>query len=110
MTDACTMLRELVDQKYGDRTKVLIHKAAKAAGLEYFRARAIWYGYARRIEQHEYEQIKSAHIKRHLKVARDVRQELDSIISSLEGLLCSTDEEFRRPHIDALRNIRGKIS
>ena len=54
MTDARAALHELAEPwSRGDRVKVAIDRAARRAGLAYWRAFDIWYGKARRIEPHE---------------------------------------------------------
>lgn len=57
----------------GDRTKSAIGRAAKAAGLHYWRAFDIWYLKARRIEAREADQIKAAYDnKRELETQDDI--------------------------------------
>lgn len=54
-------LRRLAEPlQFGDRTKYAIDRAAKRAGLSYWRAFDIWYGKARRIEEHEAQNIETA--------------------------------------------------
>lgn len=54
-------LRQLAEPlHFGDRTKYAIDRAAKRAGLSYWRAFDIWYGKARRIEVHEVQGINAA--------------------------------------------------
>lgn len=107
MTDVCTMVREIANGKHGERTKTLIDRASRKTGLGFYRVRAIWFGYARRVERHEYEIIKSTWLEE--KVAQNVQAQLDAVISSLETLLRATDTDFHRPTLDALRAIRGNM-
>jgi hypothetical protein len=55
------LLKQLAEPlQFGDRTKYAIDRAARRAGLSYWRAFDIWYGKARRIETHEAESIETA--------------------------------------------------
>lgn len=109
MTDCCTMLREIVDPKFGDRVKTVIDRASKETGIPYVRVREIWYGNARRIEQHEYEKIRAAFLRKQIKVAQNVEVELDAVISRLKALLRAVDEDYHSPTIDALGTVRGRV-
>jgi hypothetical protein len=71
----------------GDRIKRAIDRAARAAGLSYWRAFDIWYGKARRIDAHEAAQINEAlRIKREKAVASEY-QELKTRLAKLESAL-----------------------
>lgn len=93
----------------GDKIKKAIERAAKRAGLSYWRTFDLWYGKARRIEQFECDAITDA-----LKAKRDqeTRNELHDLrlrLARLESLLVQTDAEFYRPHLDALGSpLRGR--
>src|SRR5262245_21383642 len=102
MTDACTMLRDISEPKYGERTKVLSARCAKLTGLGFFRVKAIWYGYERRIEYDEYQKIKAAHIKWQMMKVKHVQHELEAFLSGLQASLSRIDESFHSPTIDAL--------
>lgn len=86
----------------GEKTKQVIDRAARRAGLSYWRAFDIWYGKARRIEAFEQQQLAQAVAE---KRAADDRRELHTIrlrLEALEARLRQTDEDFYRPEITAL--------
>lgn len=64
----------------GDRLKRKIERAARAAGLHYWRAWDIWYRKARRIDAHEAAQINEA---LRLKREKDLANELHDIKAKL---------------------------
>lgn len=104
MTDVSADLRELAQPwTHGDRIKVLIDRAARRAGLTYWRAFDIWYGKARRIEPAEREAIAAAVEKKRRETTRNELHELRTRLARLESLLVLSDEEFHRPTIDRLR-------
>lgn len=71
----------------GDRIKRAIDRAARAAGLSYWRAFDIWYGKARRIDAHEAATINEAvRIKREKAVANEY-QDLKARLAKLESTL-----------------------
>lgn len=71
----------------GDKLKRKIDRAARAAGLHYWRAFDIWYGKARRIDAHEAEQINEAlRLKREKAVANEYH-ELKARLAKLESAL-----------------------
>lgn len=89
-------------------TKQAIGEAAKRTGIPYWRTFDIWYGKARRIEQHEIEAIDSALDKKRREVTRNELHSLKTRIALLEARLAQTDSEFHRETIDALGNaLRG---
>jgi hypothetical protein len=87
----------------GDPVKAAIHRAARQAGLSYWRAFDIWYGKARRIEHFEEMQIEQALRKRRKVVAHNELSELKARIARLENLLLESDEEFFCEDVAALR-------
>lgn len=109
MADVQTMLRKIADAQYGERLKTIIDRLSKDIGLSPVRTREIWYGYHRRLEQHEYEKIKTAYLRNRIYVAEKGILELENTISSLKALLRATDEDFHRPTLDALRGVRGRV-
>lgn len=110
MTDAAAALRELAEPwSRGDRVKVAIDRAARRAGLAYWRAFDIWYGKARRIEPHEIDAIQDALLKRRKEVTRNELHDLRTRLTRLEALLVQTDEEFHRPTLDRLRSPDGGL-
>lgn len=84
----------------GEKVKVAIQRAAKLAGLQYWRAFDIWYRKARRIEEFEATAIAQAIEDKN---ARDARNELADLrlrLNRLEALLSQTDPDFHRSTID----------
>jgi hypothetical protein len=71
----------------GDKLKRRIDRAARAAGLSYWRAFDIWYRKARRIDAHEAAQINEAlRIKREKAVANEYH-DLRARLARLESAL-----------------------
>lgn len=103
MSDIAAALKELSEPwPLGDKIKAAIARSARAAGLSYWRTFDLWYGKARRVEQHEIEQINEALKRRRKEIARNEIQDLRLRLAQLESLLVLSDEEFHRPSIDAL--------
>jgi hypothetical protein len=108
--DPAAALRELAEPwSRGDRIKVAIDRAARRAGLSYWRAFDIWYGKARRIEPSEIDAIEHALLKRRKEVTRNELHDLRTRLARLEALLVQTDEEFHRPELDRLRSPDGGL-
>ena len=88
MTDLSAALRELSEPSpSGDRIKAAIDRAARRAGLSYWRAFDIWYGKARRVEPDECVRINEALEKRREEAARHELHDLKTRIARLEALL-----------------------
>lgn len=105
MTDASALLRELSEPwPSGGRVKAAIDRAARLAGLSYWRAFDIWYGKARRVENFEHAQIAEALDKKRKEAARNELHELRSRITRLESLLVQIDPDFHRESVAALRD------
>jgi len=76
-----------------------IERAAKRAGLTYWRAFDIWYRKARRIDAHEAEQINEALRLKREKAAADEYQELKIRLAKLEAsLLVHANPHVHRDH------------
>lgn len=96
-------LKELANPRPGgDPTKSAINRAAKRAGLTYWRAFDIWYGKARRIEQHEVDALADALEKKRKEAERNEIHEIRTRLARLEARLSQQDSEFHRPTIDVL--------
>lgn len=105
MIDVRSALKELaLPCPLGDRVKTAIDRAARGAGLSYARARDIWYGNAARIEAHEVEKVEQALLRKRNREARNELHELKARLSRLEALLASTDPDFHREALAALRD------
>jgi predicted phage-related endonuclease len=108
--DVRAALQELAEPwTRGDRVKAAIARAARRAGLSYWRAFDIWYGKARRIEDHEMDAIAAALEKRRKEVSRNELSDLKTRLARLEAHLVATDEDFHRPTLDRLRASDGGL-
>lgn len=94
----------------GERKKSAIDRAARLAGLTYTRAWDIWYGKARRIEDHEAQAIEEA-IRQ--KLALEAQNELAQLrlqLTRIESLLALSNPNMDRAnthaHRGALRSAR----
>lgn len=107
MTDIAHGLRELSEPwPSGSKVKEAINRAARAAGFEYWRTFDLWYGKARRVEQHEREQVAAALDKKRREAARNELYELRTRLTRLESLLASSDPDFHREN---LNQVRGQL-
>lgn len=79
----------------GDPVKAAIDRAAKAAGLHYWRAFDIWYGKARRIDAHEADAIRAALQSKREDEAVNEYQQLRTRMLQLESMLVRS-----QPHLD----------
>lgn len=103
-------LRELAEPiEFGTRIKVAVDRAARRAGLSYWRAFDIWYGKARRVEQYERDAIAEALDKKRKEAARNELHELRTRLARLESLLVQADEDFHRPTLDQIRSSTGGL-
>ena len=75
-------LKALAPQVEGDRVKARISRAARSAGLSYWRAFDLWYGKARRIDAHEADAIRTARAKR----AESRSNDLQAVAYEMEAL------------------------
>jgi hypothetical protein len=104
--EATKALNELAEPWPADtRVKDAIKRAAKRAGLSFWRASDIWYGKARRIEQFERDAIAEALDRKRREAARNELHNLKTRIAILEARLAQTDSEFHRETIDALGSV-----
>lgn len=104
---AAEALHELAEPWVGgERVKRAIERAAKRAGLSYWRAFDIWYGKARQIQQFELDAIADALGQKRKEDQRNEAHELRLRITRLESLLAQADADFYRPQITALRDQR----
>lgn len=69
----------------GDKVKAQISRAARAAGLSYWRAFDLWYGKARRIDAHELDAIRSAEAERAQRSGNRAH-ELKAVAEELEAI------------------------
>lgn len=98
MTDLAAMLRELSEPwPSGDRIKAAIDRAARQAGLSYWRAFDIWYGKARSIDPDERARIAAALDERRGGAVQHELNELRNHLARLEDLLGRSSEDVSRP-------------
>jgi len=101
LTDIAADLRELGEPLRP--VKRAIERAAKAAGLDYWRAFDIWYRKARRIESSECVAVAAALDKKRKEAARNELHELRTRLVRLESLLAQSDPDFHREAIAQTR-------
>jgi hypothetical protein len=96
MTDLSAALRELAQPlSFGDPVKPAIERAARRAGLSYWRTFDLWYGKARRVEPDECVRINEALAKRREEAARHELHDLKIRIARLEALLSRAENTHR---------------
>jgi hypothetical protein len=102
--EAAEALRELSKPwPDGDRVKRAIDRAAKLAGLEYWRAFDIWYRKARRVEDYESAAIAKALEEKNILDARNELSELRTRFDRLEASLARRDQDLHREKVDSAR-------
>lgn len=77
-----------------------IDRAAKASGLDHWRAFDIWYGKARRVSDVERQAIAVALQQKNEQDARHELHDLKLRILRLEATLRTQDADFHRPALD----------
>ena len=82
----------------------MIGRAAKLAGLSYWRAFDIWYGKNASLSAEEHAQIQTALQRKRKVVARNELAELRTRMARLESLLRQVDEGFFGEEIAAIRS------
>ena len=112
MTDVGTALRELAEPwAGGERIKVVIGRAARRAGLTYWRAYDLWYGRGQ-VQTFELDAIGNALAKKREEAARNEIHELRTRLARLESLMAQADSDFFRPSLAAvgeqIRQVGGK--
>lgn len=109
MNGVATQLRELAEPwPSGSRVKAAIDRAARAAGIPYWRAFDIWYGKARLIRDFEIAAVATALEKKQREAARNEFHELKTRLAILESRLNQIDPDFHSPAIDQAREqMRG---
>src|SRR6266404_214669 len=106
VAEATQMLRELAKpMAYGEPIKLVIERTSNIVRISYWRTFDLWYGKARRVEDYEYEKIKTAlRIKRE-SAARNELHDIKIRIARLESLLRTSDPDFHRLDIDFAREM-----
>ena len=105
MSDASVMLRGLSEQRSsGEFVKNAIDRAARAAGLGYWRAFDIWYDKARKVEEYEIDAIKEALRIKNERAAWNELHQAKLLLAQVEARLNNaTDADFHQPYLDGLR-------
>lgn len=104
MTDVGQTLRYLGEPyTRADKIKFVIERAARRAGLNYWRAYDIWYGRARKITEEETKRISTASDKKREEETRNELHDLRIRLTRMESLLVQTDPNFHRPSADYVR-------
>lgn len=104
LTDISAALRELSEPwEMGDRIKAAIDRAARRAGLSYWRTFDIWYGKARRIEDYEIKAVVAALAEKKRMETRNELHNLKTRLALLESHLLQVDADFHRETIDQVR-------
>jgi hypothetical protein len=97
-------LRELAaPSPVGDYIKVAIGRAARRAGLDYWRAFDIWYGKARRIDAHEAERIADALQKKREEETRNDLHDLRTRLLKMESRIAAEAANRASPSLSHLR-------
>lgn len=105
VSQASALIREIAPIEGATVRERILHVARKL-GWRHARAREIWYEQARRIDAKEMDQLREARQNRKLQEATNEYRDLRERIARLEAAL-SFDEDFHRPHIDALKQSLG---
>lgn len=113
MSEVAAALRELSEpRERGEKIGQVIGRAARRAGLPYWRTFDIWYGKARRVEDRERTAIAAALDKKRREAARNELHELRTRLTRLESLLAQSDPDFHRESLaqtrQHLRTLDGK--
>lgn len=110
MVDIRGQFRELAAPiERGEKIENVISRAAKRAGMDYWRAYDFWYGKTRTMTEAEIENVATALTKKRKQESRNEVHELRMRLERLESSLVQTDEEFHRETIAALRaSVRGR--
>lgn len=92
----------------GDKVKSRIARAARAAGLSYWRAFDLWYGRARAIKAQELEAVRAAKARRSQEDSDDlaaIAQDFEELAERVARLASSSDWEGA----DRMRSIAGRL-
>ncbi len=101
-------LRQLAEPRpVGDRIKCAIARAARRAGMSYWRTYDLWYGRARRVDATEVAKIKAARVGRSQGGIREI-YELAAGLEALAERAARVDQEFAGPYGSAMRDIAGR--
>ena len=109
MSDITAQLHALAEPRPGgEYVKTAIDRAAKLAGLEYWRAFDIWYGKARLVRDFEREAVSAALTEKNRLETRNEVRTLRTRLEILESRLAQIDPDFHCEEIGALRQqVRG---
>lgn len=92
-----SFLRELAEpMERGEKIRPIIERAARRAGLSYWRTYNIWYRKAGRVSEAERARIAEALEHKRKEATRNELHELRLRLVRLEAILARTDTDFRR--------------
>ena len=101
---AANLLRELAEPlEYGKPLKVVLDQLARLTGLKFSRCYEIWYGRARRIENHEIEAINEALRNKREREAANELHELRLRLERLEASFAAERADMACAPINAPR-------
>ena len=104
-------LQELAEPRPGgEKVRDAVQRAAKLAGLAFWRATDIWYSKARQIETFEIDQIADAIKQKNERDARNELRDLKARIARMESLLAQGDAHFHSPSIAHARELVSQLS
>lgn len=109
MTDITAQLQALAGPRPGGEfVKTAIARAAKLAGLDYWRAYDIWYGKARCVRDFEREAVSAALTEKNRLETRNEVRDLRTRLAILESRLARIDPDFHCEEIGQIgRQVRG---
>jgi hypothetical protein len=103
-------LQELAEPRPGgEKVRDAVERAAKLAGLAFWRATDIWYSKARQIETWEIDQIADAIKEKNERDARNELRDLKARIARMESLLAQGDAHFHSPSIAHARELVSQL-
>lgn len=107
MSDASSMLREIAEPwSAGEKLKDALERTMRLTKLAYWRSFDIYYDKARKIEDHEIENLKEALRIKNERAARNELHDLKFRIARLEAMLsASRDPDFHSPDVDFTREL-----
>lgn len=104
--EAATLIRELAEPRpVGDTVKAALRRAARLVDFSPSRAKAIWYGEARRINAEEIDVLRAAHSRRLQQIGK-----LVAIRSAVATEGSSLDRESVSRFVDMVRRMGAEDS
>lgn len=102
-------LRELSEPRpVGDLVKSAIGRASRVVDLPYWRTFDIWYGKARRIDDHEARRIEQALQSKREEAARNEIHDLRTRLLRIESRVAAQGADVNRTRLDLSRESPGR--